>query len=294
MRCIHFILVSMMMLGCTYAYAADAPADREVSIFKGDDPSLDGINLGNWGSGAALKSNEQILDGGWSIKIITQSLYAGGRVDFTRPVALFTEGVPKGRYIQFAFFFKDTKIVNPALGTDYWSEIEPYNVPTANKVRLIFFSDKDEAVSVEEPTCKIDPDDNWMRIAVPLSKLQTGEAAEFRLKRLLVMTDIPTTLYLGEIKLVTDNSPIKVEPLSDQSVIITEEAMWAAEATGGVCSLKYSWDFDASDGVQPETTGIIGRYVYLRGGTFTVTLTVSDVDDVKAPVSVTTTVDVSD
>ena len=296
MRCMCFVLLSLLALGCSWAYAAETPVAPEVRIFKGDDPSLDGIDLGNWGSGTAAKSKEQILDGSWSIKITTQGLYAGGRMDFTRPVTLFSGGVDKGRYVQFAFFFpKDTKVVNPALGTDYYSDIEPYTIPPANKIRFVFISDAGESIAVEEPTCKLDPDDNWMRVAVPLIKLKTSDdVTDFRLKRLLVMTDVPTTLALGEMKLVTDSSPIKVEALSTQSVIITEQVLWVAEANGGVSSLKYSWDFDAVNGTQRESTGMIGRYIYLRGGTFTITLTVSDVDGVKTPVNVVTTVDVND
>ena len=38
----------------------------------------------------------------------------------------------------------------------------------------------------------------------------------------------------------------------------------------------YSWDFDASDGVQEEATGVDASHVYTTGGTYTVTLTVRD------------------
>jgi len=281
-------------MGSLAAYAA---TNQDVSVFKGDDPTEDGIALGGWGSGTAAKSKEKILDGGWSIKMSTQSLYSGGRMDFTQPVTLFSNGIDTSRYIQFSFFFKDTQVINPASGTDYtWTDVEPYTMPRANKVRFVFISDTGLAVSAEEPTQPLDPDDNWVRIAVPLAKFKVKEGiTEFRMKRLLIFTDVPTTaLYLGEIKIVTDDKPIKVDPLDPRTVAVMDPQFFVASATAGVSGLKYSWDFDDSDGIQSESTEKIAKYIYTRGGVYNVTLTVSDVDGLKEPVTVKAQIEVTD
>jgi len=162
-------------------------------------------------------------------------------------------------------------------------------------VRFVFVSDTGVKVSAEQLTNPLDPDDNWCRVAVPLAKFKLPEGMnEFRLKRLLISTDLQTTLHLGEIRMVTDNSPIKVEPLESKTVVVYDEVLFDPRADGGLSSLKFSWDFNASDGIQEESTERVGRFIYTRGGEFTVTLTVSDADGLKEPVTVKTTVTVTD
>lgn len=296
MRCLRLAVILGIALGLLVPWAAYGAPAQDIAIFKGDDPTQDGITLGGWGSGGAAKTKEQILDGGWSIKITTQSLYAGGKIEFTQPVTLFTNGIDPTRYIQFAIFFKDTQIVNPAAGTDYgWSDVEPYTKPKANKVRFVFISDAGQTVEAVEPTGAIDPDDNWMRVAVPLAKFKVKEdILEFRMKRLLLFTDIPSTVYLGSMKLVTDTAPIKVDPLDPRTIAIMDQQFFVASATGGVSSLSYAWDFDSSNGILADSTDRIAKYVYRAGGEYTVTLTVGDADGLKEPVTVSTVVSVSD
>jgi hypothetical protein len=268
----------------------------EIAIFKGDDPSNDGISLGGWGSGSAVKTKEQILDAAWSIKITTQGMYSGAKIEFGQPVTLFADGIDPTRYIQFIFFFKDVQEINPVQGTDYtWADVEPYKKPKVNKMRFVFVSDKGETVEAIEPTGALDPDDNWMRIAVPLAKFKQKEGiTSFVMKRFMVFTDIPATFYLGTMKLVTDTAPIKVDPLDPRTIAVMDPQFFVANATAGVSSLKYSWDFDAANGIQAESTEPVAKYYYRTGGEFTVTLTVSDADGLKDPVTVSTTVEVTD
>ena len=44
-----------------------------------------------------------------------------------------------------------------------------------------------------------------------------------------------------------------------------DQVIFVANATGGVSSLRYSWDFDASNGIQEESTGKVGQFVYTQG-----------------------------
>lgn len=271
-----------------------APAP-EVAIFNGGDPSDEGMILGSWGSGTAAKTKEQVLDGAWSIKITTQGLYSGAKIDFAQPVTLFANGIDPTRYIQFAFFFKDIQDVNPAGADAAWADVEPYKKPKATKMRFVFVSDKGETVEAVEPTGALDPDDNWMRIAVPLAKFKQIEGiTSFVMKRFMVFTDIPSTFYLGSMKLVTDTTPIKVDPLDPRVVAIMDPQFFVARATGGVSSLSYAWDFDASNGIQVESTDPVVKHYYKTGGEYTVTLTVSDADGLKDPVTVSTTIEVTD
>ncbi len=287
-------IIPLALMAALCSAGAYAATDREVYIYRGE--PLSGLaTLASWGSGKATESAEKILTGSKSIKITTQGLYAGARIDFPQPVAIFTDGIDPKRYIVFAFYFNDVKDVDPAQGSPYAYEVEHYTIPKAGLIHFVFVSDTGAKVSVIEPTNPLDPDDNWVRIAVPLSKFKLPEGTtEFRLKRLIITSDLPATFYLGEIRLVTDSSPIKVGALSSQTVAVYDEVLFDPQVEGGVSSLKYAWDFDSTNGIQAEQSGRVGRFIYTRGGDFTVTLTVSDADNIKDPVTVKTTVTVTD
>lgn len=289
-----FIILTVLAVFVGAIWATPVLAQKEVFVYRGATLAQSGITVGSWGSGKANESKEKVLAGAQSIKIVTQGLYSGGRIDFAQPVALFSGGIDTKKYVVFSFFFNDTQTIDLAASTGYWYDVEPYTIPTATRVRFVFESDTGVTVAVEQPTGPIDPDDNWLRIAVPLAKFSAaGDVKEFRLKRLVIGTDAPgtaaapATLFLGEIKVVEDTEPIKVGSLGEQTVVIGDEVLFVAEATGGVSSLKYSWDWDAKNGIQEETTGTVGRVTYYKDAEYTVTLTVTDVNGLKAPVSVT-------
>ncbi|MHB9037722.1 MAG: PKD domain-containing protein [Armatimonadota bacterium] len=277
------------------AVAACGETKDEAYIYKGSPLSQEGIDVGSWGSGKAVESKKKVLTGGNSIEVTTQGYYAGGKIDFSKPATLFTGTPDNSRYLVFTFFFNDVKSVDPAAGTGYSFEVEPYTVPKVSKIRFVFSSEDGSSMSIEEPTGQLDPDDNWVRIAVPLAKFHLAEGAnDFKMKRLLIFSDLPSTFYLGEIKLVTDKTPIKADSIGSQTVAIQDNVFIVSEAEGGVSTLKYSWDFDSRNGIQEELTGKVAHYVYTRGGDYTVTLTVSDVDGLKKPAQVTGTLSVID
>lgn len=296
MRCLRFVLILALVVGLFGSWAVCQTNDPDVSIYKGEDPNQNGMTLGAWGSGSAIKTNEQILDGAWSIKMTTQSLYSGAKIDFSQPVTLYSGGIKNDRYIQFTMYFKDIKVVNPAAGYEYaMADVDPYTMPKANKVRFVFIADSGETVEAVEPTCALDTDDNWMRVAVPLAKFKAKEGAPvFRMKSLLIFTDIPSTFYLSSAKLTTDDAPIKVAPLDSRTIQIMDPQFFVADCAGGVSSLKYAWDFDATNGVQVDSSDKTAKYIYTKGGEYTVTLTVSDADGLKEPTTVTTVIEVTD
>ncbi len=293
MRLISILIAAAILACCAGAVAA---ADREVFIYRGTALNESGIAAGGWGSGKATESADttKVLTGNKSIRITTQSLYAGARIDFAQPVALYTEGIESTRYVLFAFMFDAVETVNPAADV-YSYEVEPYTIPKVDMLRFVFVSDTGVQVEVTEPTNPLDPDDNWCRVSVPLAKFRgLGVDKEFRLKRLLIFSSLATTFYLGEIKLVTDDTPIEVDSLSDQTVAVMDDLFFQTKVNGGVSSLKYSWDYDSSNGLQDEATTTVGRITYTKGGDYTVTLTVSDADNIKAPVSVKAKITVND
>ncbi len=286
MRVMGVLLAIAVALSAAATFAADVA--NEVYIYKGGSLNQEGLGASSWGSGRAMETKEHPLTGSYSVKIITNGLYSGGRIDFPQPVTLFAGAPEKDRYVVLSFWFNDLTRVDPSAGTNNEIDAEAYSIPKANKVRFIFRDDKGTSTAVEEPTNALDRDDNWVRIAVPLTKLRVSEGAQgYKLSRLLVFTDIPTTFYLGEIKLATDTMPIKAEINGTQMFGINTKEFFLGVAGGGLSTLKYSWDFDAQDGLQSEATGMVVNHVFTTAGDFKITLTVSDVNGIKPPAVVT-------
>ena len=74
----------------TAAHAQGGAASNRLSIgiFQGDLAENANVTLGSWGSGRAERSKDNVFVGDSSIRLTTQGLYQGGRLDFNRPVDL--------------------------------------------------------------------------------------------------------------------------------------------------------------------------------------------------------------
>ncbi len=298
MRFIQILpIIAISLFGVT-AYAADIP---DVYVFKAGSLSSEGLIVGGWGSGKASENKVNAINGGFSVKITTQSLYAGGRIELKTPVVLYTGKPEEDRYLVFAFHFDETKQVDPAAGTNNDIEADAYKMPKASNMRFVFINDNGGMQSIEQPTTKID-DDNWMRISIPLSKFRLAEGeTEYKLSKFMIFTDIPATLYLGELKMTNDNTPITVDVNGMQDFGVNTKVFFIANAYAGLTDLDYSWDFDDRDGIQEECKGMVGSHSFkitqnddgATNGNYTITVTVSDKNGVKKPVTATYKVSVN-
>lgn len=77
---------------------------------------------------------------------------------------------------------------------------------------------------------------------------------------------------------VKRNQPPVAEAGPDQDVAAGQQVAFSGaashDAEGQIT--KYSWDFDSSDGIQEDFTGVAPVHTYTRGGSYLVTLTVYD------------------
>ena len=103
-----------------------------------------------------------------------------------------------------------------------------------------------------------------------------------------------------EATVIADETDLSVAPLDDQIIFALQPIAFVGAADGGASTIKYSWDFDARDGIQEDATGRTVTYAFPRSNTqngqqkYTITLTISDVDGLKKPVSTTLEVEVTD
>lgn len=136
--------------------------------------------------------------------------------------------------------------------------------------------------------------EDWTSVSIPLAAITGLKETNGQVKEVLFFGDSPATLYLGEARVIRDETPIHVDDLPELTVAVNDRITFTASAEGGVSPLKYEWDFDDSDGVAVDAEGRAVKHAYPKSrvstdGTkttipYVVTLTVRDPYGVKPPV----------
>lgn len=287
-------------------------ANAEVTLFKGDPITTVGITVNGWGSGTAVESSRRYYEGSRSIEISTQGLHEGGRIDFRNPIEMIEPTIDENEYLQLVVGFTSlvrsdaSAFVGPGFGVKsapgfsvipevsvYYFEEEIPTRPKVNNIRIVLESDNNRSIDATVDV-QSDPDDGWYKVSIPLKTFGLKKGDSFKVKRVLVFSDVPDVLYVGRIGTVTDSDPIQVQSGDEQVVAIGDTVTFRADADGGACMLKYSWNFGDRGGTGEDTTGQVVSHAFKRGGDYDVTLTVSDVWGVKKPVKTIFKVSVND
>lgn len=124
-------------------------------------------------------------------------------------------------------------------------------------------------------------DKQWRLLHIPIVGIPGIENAAPQIKEIRIFGDSPATIYLGQIRVNVDATPISISPLNEKVVQRNAAGRYYASASGGSTPLKFSWDFDESDGIQDEGEGRGVTHTYIRSGDYVATLTVSDVYGIK-------------
>lgn len=135
---------------------------------------------------------------------------------------------------------------------------------------------------------------DFKAIAVPLQGISGFDKTNKIIKEVAISGDAVSTYYVGDIGVYNDPTPIMADIVaSSTNLALNEEISLYAVGNGGSSVLVYSWDFDASDGIQTDTEGSYIKRKFRKPGKFTITLTVSDKYGLKAPVTKTVDIEVN-
>lgn len=148
-----------------------------------------------------------------------------------------------------------------------------------------------EAVAPFEPP--LTDQEGWFPIGVALGSFK-GLSPDAKIKEIRVFGDAYGVFYVGEIRVATDPTPITGDAGEEQIVAANDLVRLEARASAGITPLKYSWDFDASDGIQEDAVGKVVTTRYRKPGEYIVTLTVTDIYGLKKPFVATTKVTVNE
>lgn len=175
----------------------------------------------------------------------------------------------------------------------------PLPPQTLSSVHLIFTRADGSQADVLRPYPDLSLSDagagaeQWVPISVPLAALHfPAGGANSPLQSIVVAGNDYAVFYLGQMRLTRDTAPISCFAGAGQTVPAGESVVLRGTADGGASSLKYAWDFDASDGIAEQATGPTVTTQFLKPKDYTVTLTVSDIDGLKKPATSTTIIHV--
>lgn len=278
---------------CTSALAQFFEEEGLV-LYNGDPADQAGLKIGSWGSGKYEENPRLAFSGRFSIKVSGRSLYDGVRLDFQNAPDITSYYNDRNGYIQLIARFR---VQGEDTTYGYSSTYGTTSTATKPIRRVrVAMALNGEWVEGQVPlsACQVG-EDGWMRISIPFAAMKAKkDLKEVRLKRLVITGDGNESFYIGAIRVITDNSEIQVFPNEDQYVAAGDDVMFRASCNPGAAAVKYSWDFDASDGIQEDAVGELVYHKYRKSGEYTVTLTISDLFGIKKSVSTQSKVTVYD
>lgn len=147
--------------------------------------------------------------------------------------------------------------------------------------------------------------DQWKGLAVPVSTLSGLKESSGQIKEIQFFGDNAGVIYLGQVRVVRDETPIHVDELPDQTIAKNDPITFVGSADAGPTPLKYEWTLqgvpssDASAKSEVSSTytvtaeGRTFKHQFRKSGDFTVTLKVSDINGLKKPVTKTANIHVT-
>lgn len=124
----------------------------------------------------------------------------------------------------------------------------------------------------------------WRAIAVPLQAFAGLTNTNKMVKEIALSGDAVTTFYVGDVRTINDTTPISGDTqYHTMNLALGDEVDLSARGYGGSSILRYTWDFDNTDGIQIDAEGQTVHRKFRKPGKYKVTLTISDLFGLKKP-----------
>lgn len=129
----------------------------------------------------------------------------------------------------------------------------------------------------------------WMRAGVPLRAISGFSRTNKIIQSIAISTDKVSSVYLGEIDIQSDSTPISAEPnIREANLALGDTMEFWGNGFGGATPLKYEWTIvhttmagQTRPGVR--VTGQVIEYTFRQPGTYVLTLKTSDIYGLKEP-----------
>ena len=159
-------------------------------------------------------------------------------------------------------------------------------------LRTILVTDKgliDSGLIPVSDFLALDPEfsdnEGWVRLVVPLADFKpVRDRTGASLQRVALLADAKGEFYVGSLRLVQEDQPLKADAGPDRVVKKAQDVTFSAASQPGTGKARYSWDFDdLVQGIQEDALGQRVTHAFEEPGFYKVTLTVTDPDGKRLP-----------
>ncbi len=292
-------------------------------IYQGDSTRQTGLTLAPWGSGEVRESQEHILTGNNSLRIVTHGMFQGARLIPQKPVDMKPALADPALYLRLSFLLPDRESMGtPRMGAGFGGFMSgpPPGIGSGRRfggglgserggegmmgsarvvkpkameyVRLVLVTTDNKRIEklfrIEDARVNAE---NWRLMAFPVASLPGLKESSGEVKEIQIFGDAPGILYLGEIRTVRDETPIRVNPFPERTVAVNDTVTLTASAEAGQSPLIYQWtiarkeeaDQMTGDNLPVDIEGRTFRHQFRKSGDYVVILTVRDVYGLKKP-----------
>ncbi|MDI9635007.1 PKD domain-containing protein [Kamptonema cortianum] len=276
------------------------------------------ISLVGWGSGSVAESDDVAYEGTNSIRISSRNLFQGGILKFGQSVDLSSQYANKANLLMFSLNIGGQAsggdgggrgaagaaagggAVGSAGGLGAPGEgggaagggqttVAAGLVKALEKVRVVITTtDGKHAEAFLNLTTAVKDAKGWFSVGIPLQSIAGLERTNKSIASISLSGDSVATFYVGQIRIMTDNTPVFAEPnVRELNLAFGDEVTLTASGSAGATPVVFRWDFDSRDGITIDAEGAQVKRRFRREGTFMVTLTAVDAYGLKQPYSTT-------
>ena len=83
--------------------------------------------------------------------------------------------------------------------------------------------------------------ETWKSLAIPVATINGLSESSGLVKEILFFGDNPGIIYLGQVRVLRDETPVHVDELAEQTVAKNDTVTFTASAEAGPTPLKYEW-----------------------------------------------------
>ena len=274
-----------------------------------------GISVSAWGSGTIAETDEMAFEGSTSIRVSSRNFFQGGIISFSTPIDLASAASESSNMLQLVLQAPDETFMLGGAGAGApgggragpgglggaggggetgTSTATPVDIGLSTVRCIITTSDGKKSEVFFDLTSALPDGKGWMRVGVPLVSIRGFSSSNKQITSLAFSGDTIGSFYLGSIHILNDTTPIWGEPnVREVNLAFGDQFVFFASASAGATSLRYTWDFDSSDGVDIDAEGRVVRRTFRVAGDFIVTLTIHDAYGLKESYSTTILVTVN-
>ncbi len=153
-------------------------------------------------------------------------------------------------------------------------------VEPIDRIRVVLVTDKGQLSSGDlllNPNLAFE--DDWLRISAVLSDFACPEDLQgATLQRVVITGNREGTVYVGEVKIVQEDTPLVAEIQGPDVCSVSHEqsVQFTAKPQHEGVKASYQWDFDDLDGLGIDAYGEVVNHQFPEPGYYVVTLRVTD------------------